>query len=106
LQELSNRGEGASVSVGGIVIGQYSCQPFRISSQLWVQDGEETVSRLKSTGFDSGVFPLNNHGDVQVFQEMRSQLNLLSWANCLVDTNPDRISRYLNYLSNYKKISL
>lgn len=106
LQELSNRGEGASVSVGGIVIGQYSCQPFRINSKLWVQDGVETVSRLKSAGFDSGVFPLNNHGDVQVFQEMRSQLNLLSWASCLLDTNPDRINRYFNYLSNYKKISL
>jgi DNA polymerase III subunit alpha len=103
LEELSNRGECASVSVGGIVIGQYSCQPFRISSQLWVQDGEETVSRLKSAGFEAGVFPLNNHADVLVFREMRSQLNLHSWASRLLDTNPDhRINRYLHYLSNHK----
>jgi DNA polymerase-3 subunit alpha len=104
LQELSNRGEGASVSVGGIVVGQYSCQPFRISSQLWVQDGEETISRLKSAGFEASVFPLNNHADVLVFREMRSQLNLHSWASRLLDTNPDRINRYLHYLSTTIKV--
>ncbi|NJK65930.1 MAG: trans-splicing intein-formed DNA polymerase III subunit alpha C-terminal partner DnaE-C [Microcoleus sp. SU_5_3] len=106
LEEFSNRGECASVSVGGIVIGQYSCQAFRISSQLWVQDGAETVSRLKSAGFEAGVFPLNNHADVLVFREMRSQLNLHSWASRLLDTKNDRINRYLNYLSNYHKSGL
>ncbi|MEZ2302757.1 MAG: DNA polymerase III subunit alpha [Microcoleus sp.] len=99
LQELSNRGQDGSVSVGGIVVGEYSCQPLRISPQLWVQDGEETVSRLKSAGFDARIFPLNNQGDVLVFREMRDRLNLHSWASRLLDTEPDRISRYLNYLT-------
>lgn len=103
LQELSNRGEDASVSVGGIVVGEYSCQPLRISSQLWVQDGAETVSRLKSAGFDAWVFPLNNRLDAAVFREMRSQLKLHSWASRLLDT--DRISQYLNYLTQLNKPS-
>jgi DNA polymerase III subunit alpha len=98
LQELSNRGEDASVSVGGIVVGEYSCQPLRITHQLWVQDGAETVSRLKSAGFDARIFPLNNHGDAMVFREMRSQLNSHSWASRLLNTDTDdRISRYLKY---------
>lgn len=99
LQELSNRGGDDSVSVAGIVVGEYSCQPLRISSQLWVQDGAETVSRLKSAGFDARIFPLNNHGDAVIFREMREQLNLHSWANCLLDTDRDRISSYLKYLT-------
>jgi len=103
LQELSNRGEDASVSVGGIVVGEYSCQPVRINRQLWVQDGEETVSRLKSAGFDACVFPLHHNPDVQVFREMRDRLNLHSWASRLLDTEPDRISRYLNYLTESSK---
>ena len=103
LQELSNRGEDASVSVGGIVVGEYSCQPLRINPQLWVQDGAGTVSRLKSAGFDAGVFPLNNRGDAAVFREMRSQLKLHSWASRLVDADVDRISQYLNYLAQLNK---
>ena len=103
LQELSNRGEDASVSVGGIVLGEYSCQPVRINRQLWVQDGEETVSRLKSAGFDACVFPLHHNPDVLVFREMRDRLNLHSWASRLLDTEPDRISRYLNYLTESSK---
>ncbi len=103
LQELSNRGEDASVSVGGIVVGEYCCQPLRISSQLWVQDGEGTVSRLKSAGFDAWVFPLNNRPDAEVFREMRSQLKLHSWASRLLNADVDRISRYLNYLAQLNK---
>lgn len=103
LQEYSNSGEDASVSVGGIVVGKYSCQPLRINPQLWVQDGEGTVSRLKSAGFDAWVFPLNNRGDAAVFREMRSQLNLHSWASPLLDADVDRISRYLNYLAQLNK---
>ena len=103
LQELSNRGEDASVSVGGIVVGEYSCQPLRINPQLWVQDGAGTVSRLKSAGFDAGVFPLNNRSDAAVFREMRSQLKLHSWASRLVDADVDRISQYLNYLAQLNK---
>ncbi|TAH21842.1 MAG: DNA polymerase III subunit alpha [Oscillatoriales cyanobacterium] len=98
LQEYSNSGEDASVSVGGIVVGKYSCQPLRINPQLWVQDGDGTVSRLKSAGFDAWVFPLNSHGDDVVFREMRSQLNSHSWASRLLNTDTDdRISRYLKY---------
>ncbi len=103
LQELSNRGEDASVSVGGIVVGEYCCQPLRISSQLWVQDGEGTVSRLKSAGFDAWVFPLNNRPDAEVFREMRSQLKLHSWASRLLNADVDRISQYLNYLAQLNK---
>ena len=103
LQELSNRGEDASVSVGGIVVGEYSCQPLRINSQLWVQDGEGAVSRLKSAGFDAWVFPLDNRGDAAIFREMRSQLNVHSWASRLIDADVDRISQYLNYLTQLNK---
>ena len=103
LQELSNRGEDASVSVGGIVVGEYSCQPLRINRQLWVQDGEETVSRLKSAGFDAWVFPLDSRGDAAIFREVRSQLNIHSWASRLLDADVDRISQYLNYLAQLNK---
>jgi DNA polymerase-3 subunit alpha len=104
LQELSNRGEDASVSVGGIVVGEYCCQPLRISHQLWVQDAAETVSRLKSAGFDAQIFPLNNRGDAMVFREMRSQLNSHSWASRLLNTDTDdRISRYLKYFTQLNK---
>ncbi len=103
LAELSDGGEDASVSVGGIVVGEYSCQPFRINRQLWVQDGEGTVSRLKSAKFDAWVFPLDNRGDAAVFREMRSQLNVHSWASRLLDTDTDRISRYLNYLAQLNR---
>ncbi|MEG3849510.1 DNA polymerase III subunit alpha [Microcoleus sp. herbarium19] len=103
LQELSNRGEDASVSVGAIVVGEYCCGPLRINPQLWVQDGGGTVSRLKSAGFEAGVFALKNRSDAAVFREMRSQLNLHSWAHSLLDTNADRISQYLNYLAQLKK---
>ncbi|MEG4807540.1 OB-fold nucleic acid binding domain-containing protein [Microcoleus sp. F8-D3] len=103
LQELSNRGEGASVSVGGIVVGEYSCQPLRISPQLWVQDGEGTVSRLKSAGFDAWVFPLDNRGDAAVFREMRSQLNVHSWASRLLDTDTDRLHKYVTYLAQLNR---
>ncbi|MEG4083130.1 DNA polymerase III subunit alpha [Microcoleus sp. POL10_C6] len=103
LQELSNRGEGASVSVGGIVVGEYSCQPLRINPQLWVQDGEGTVSRLKSAGFDAWVFPLHNRGDAAVFREMRSQLNVHSWASRLLDTDTDRLHKYVNYLAQLNR---
>ncbi|MEG5059721.1 DNA polymerase III subunit alpha [Microcoleus sp. A2-C5] len=103
LQELSNRGEDASVSVGGIVVGEYSCQPLRINRQLWVQDGEGAVSRLKSAGFDAWVFPLDNRGDAAVFREVRSQLNIHSWASRLLDADVDRISQYLNYLAQLNK---
>ncbi|MEG4518143.1 DNA polymerase III subunit alpha [Microcoleus sp. AT9b-C5] len=103
LQELSNRGEGASVSVGGIVVGEYSCQPLRINPQLWVQDGEGTVSRLKSAGFDAWVFPLHNRGDAAVFREMRSQLNVHSWASRLLDTKTDRLNKYVTYLAQLNR---
>ncbi|WP_445245060.1 DNA polymerase III subunit alpha, partial [Microcoleus sp. OTE_8_concoct_300] len=103
LEELSNRGEDASVSVGGIVVGEYSCQPFRINRQLWVQNGEGTVSRLKSAGFDAGVFPLDNREDAAVFREMRSQLNLHSWASGLLDTDTDRLHQYLSYLAQLNR---
>ncbi|MEG4282681.1 trans-splicing intein-formed DNA polymerase III subunit alpha C-terminal partner DnaE-C [Microcoleus sp. A006_D1] len=103
LQELSNRGEDASVSVGGIVVGEYSCQPLRINRQLWVQDGEGAVSRLKSAGFEAWVFPLDNRGDAAVFREMRSQLKIHSWASRLLDADVDRISQYLNYLTQLNK---
>ncbi|MEG4167333.1 MULTISPECIES: helix-hairpin-helix domain-containing protein [unclassified Microcoleus] len=103
LQELSNRGEGASVSVGGIVVGEYSCQPLRINPQLWVQDGEGTVSRLKSAGFDAGVFPLDNRGDAAVFREMRSQLNVHSWASRLLDTDTDRLHKYVTYIAQLNR---
>jgi DNA polymerase-3 subunit alpha len=96
-------GEDASVSVGGIVVGEYSCQPFRINRQLWVQNGEGTVSRLKSAGFDAWVFPLDNRGEAAVFREMRSQLNLHSWASSLLDTDTDRLHQYLNYLAQLNK---
>jgi DNA polymerase-3 subunit alpha len=99
LQELSNRGKDAGVSVGGIVIGKYSCQPLWMSRQLWVENGEETVSRLKSAGFEACVFSANNHADVRVFREMRSHLNLHSWASRLVDADRDRLNRYLHYLA-------
>ncbi|WP_293132645.1 OB-fold nucleic acid binding domain-containing protein [Microcoleus sp. bin38.metabat.b11b12b14.051] len=103
LQELSNRGEDASVSVGGIVVGEYSCQPLRINPKLWLQDGEGAVSRLKSAGFDAGVFPLDNRGDAAVFREVRSQLNIHSWANRLLDADIDRISQYLGYLAQLNR---
>ncbi|MEG5136407.1 MULTISPECIES: DNA polymerase III subunit alpha [unclassified Microcoleus] len=103
LQELSNRGEDASVSVGGIVVGEYSCQPLRINRQLWVQDGEGAVSRLKSAGFDAWVFPLDSRGDAAIFREVRSQLNIHSWASRLLDADVDRISQYLNYLAQLNK---
>ncbi|MEG4801814.1 OB-fold nucleic acid binding domain-containing protein [Microcoleus sp. ARI1-B5] len=103
LQELSNRGEDASVSVGGIVVGEYSCQPLRINPKLWVQDGEQTVSRLKSAGFEAWVFPLDSRGDAAIFREMRSQLKIHSWANRLIDADVDRISQYLNYLAQLNK---
>jgi DNA polymerase III subunit alpha len=103
LQELSNRGEDASVSVGGIVVGEYSCQPLRINRQLWVQDGEGAVSRLKSAGFDAWVFPLDSRGDATIFREMRSQLKIYSWANRLIDADVDRISQYLSYLAKLNK---
>jgi DNA polymerase-3 subunit alpha len=103
LEEHSNRGEDASVSVAGIVVGEYSCQPLRIKRQLWVQDGEETVSRLKSAGFDAWVFPLDNRGDAAVFREMRSQLNLHSWASSLLDTDTDRLHQYLSYLAQLNR---
>ncbi|MEG4393579.1 helix-hairpin-helix domain-containing protein [Microcoleus sp. BROC3] len=103
LQELSNRGEGASVSVGGIVVGEYSCQPLRINRQLWVQDGEGTVSRLNSAGFDAWVFPLDNRGDAAVFREMRSQLNVHSWASRLLDTDTDRLHKYVTYLAQLNR---
>ncbi|MEG4247815.1 DNA polymerase III subunit alpha [Microcoleus sp. Pol10D4] len=103
LQELSNRGEDASVSVGGIVVGEYSCQPLRISPQLWVQDGEGTVSRLKSAGFDAWVFPLDNRGEAVVFREMRSQLNVHSWASRLLDTDTDRLHKYVTYLAQLNR---
>jgi DNA polymerase III subunit alpha len=103
LQELSNRGEGARVSVGGIVVGEYSCQPLRINRQLWVQDGEETVSRLKSAGFEAGVFPLNYNSDIVVFREMRSQLNLHSWASHLLGTDTNRTNLYINYLTQLNR---
>ncbi|MBE9185811.1 DNA polymerase III subunit alpha [Microcoleus sp. LEGE 07076] len=103
LQELSNRPEDARVSVGGIVVGEYSCQPLRINRQLWVQDGGGAVSRLKSAGFDAWVFPLDNRGDAAVFREIRSQLNLHSWASRLLDADADRISQYLNYLDQLNK---
>ncbi|MEG4287319.1 DNA polymerase III subunit alpha [Microcoleus sp. C2C3] len=106
LEELSNRGEDASVSVGGIVVGEYSCQPFRINRQLWVQNGEGTVSRLKSAGFDAGVFPLDNREDAAVFREMRSQLNLHSWASSLLDTDTDRLHQYLSYLAQLALLTL
>lgn len=103
LQELSNRGEDASVSVGGIVVGEYCCQPLRIKRELWLQDGEGAVSRLKSAGFDAWVFPLDSRGDAAIFREMRSQLNIHSWANRLLDADVDRISQYLNYLAQLNK---
>ena len=103
LEELSDGGEDASVSVGGIVVGEYSCQPFRINRQLWVQNGEETVSRLKSAKFDAWVFPLDNRGDAAVFREMRSRLNLHSWASSLLDTDTDRLHQYLSYLAQLNR---
>src|SRR4028119_2489602 len=103
LQELSNGGEDGSVSVGGIVVGEYSCQPFRINRKLWVQDGEGTVSRLKWAKFDAWVFPLDNRGDAAVFREMRSQLNLHSWASGLLDTDTDRLHQYLSYLAQLNR---
>lgn len=103
LEELSNRREDASVCVAGIVVGKYSCQPVRFNRQFWVQNGEETVSRLKSAGFDAAVFPVTNHLDVLVFREMRDRLNLQSWASRLLDTDRDRINRYLNYLNTTLK---
>lgn len=103
LQELSNRGEDASVSVGGIVVGEYCCQPLRIKRQLWVQDGDGAVSRLKSAGFDASVFPLDSRGDAAIFREMRSQLKIYSWANRLLDADVDRISQYLSYLAQLNK---
>ena len=103
LQELSNRGEDASVSVGGIVVGEYSCQPLRINPKLWVQDGDGAVSRLKSAGFEAWVFPLDSRGDAAIFREMRSQLKIYSWANRLIDADVDRISQYLSYLAQLNK---
>ncbi|MEG4071814.1 DNA polymerase III subunit alpha [Microcoleus sp. Pol14C2] len=103
LEELSYGGEDASVSVGGIVVGEYSCQPFRINRQLWVQDGEGTVSRLKSAKFDAWVFPLDNRGDAAVFREMRSQLNVHSWASRLLDTDTDRLHKYVTYLAQLNR---
>ncbi|MEG4323401.1 MULTISPECIES: DNA polymerase III subunit alpha [unclassified Microcoleus] len=103
LQELSNRGQDSSVSVGGIVVGEYCCQPLRIKRQLWVQDGDGAVSRLKSAGFDAWVFPLDSRGDAAIFREMRSQLKIYSWANRLLDADVDRISQYLNYLAKLNK---
>ncbi|MEG4505040.1 OB-fold nucleic acid binding domain-containing protein [Microcoleus sp. F6_B4] len=103
LEELSYGGEDASVSVGGIVVGEYSCQPLRINRKLWVQDGEGTVSRLKSAGFDVWVFPLNNRPDAAVFREMRSQLNVHSWASRLLDTDTDRLHKYLTYLAQLNR---
>ncbi|MEG4487627.1 helix-hairpin-helix domain-containing protein [Microcoleus sp. D2_18a_B4] len=103
LEELSYGGEDASVSVGGIVVGEYSCQPFRINRQLWVQDGEGTVSRLKSAKFDAWVFPLDTRGDAAVFREMRSQLNVHSWASRLLDTDTDRLHKYVTYLAQLNR---
>ncbi|MGB3264854.1 MAG: OB-fold nucleic acid binding domain-containing protein [Microcoleus sp.] len=103
LQELSYRPEDARVSVGGIVVGEYSCQPLRINRQLWVQDGEGAVSCLMSAGFDAWVFPLDNRGDAAVFRQIRSQLNLHSWASRLLDADADRLSQYLNYLAQLNK---
>ncbi|MBE9123184.1 DNA polymerase III subunit alpha [Tychonema sp. LEGE 07199] len=103
LEELSDRREDARASVGGIVVGKYCCQPLRINPKLWVQDGDGAVSRLKSAGFDAWVFPLDNRGDAAVFREVRSQVNIHSWASRLLDADVDRISQYLNYLAQLNK---
>ncbi|MEG4864368.1 MULTISPECIES: DNA polymerase III subunit alpha [unclassified Microcoleus] len=103
LEELSDRREDARASVGGIVVGKYCCQPLRINPKLWVQDGGGAVSRLKSAGFDAWVFPLDNRGDAAVFREVRSQVNIHSWASRLLDADADRISQYLNYLAQLNK---
>ncbi|MEG4998197.1 DNA polymerase III subunit alpha [Microcoleus sp. B4-D4] len=103
LEELSDRREDARASVGGIVVGKYCCQPLRINPKLWVQDGDGAVSRLKSAGFDAWVFPLDNRGDAAVFREVRSQVNIHSWASRLLDADADRISQYLNYLAQLNK---
>ncbi|MBE9162107.1 DNA polymerase III subunit alpha [Tychonema sp. LEGE 06208] len=103
LEELSYRREDARASVGGIVVGKYCCQPLRINPKLWVQDGGGAVSRLKSAGFDAWVFPLDNRGDAAVFREVRSQVNIHSWASRLLDADADRISQYLNYLAQLNK---
>ncbi|MGL5063714.1 MAG: OB-fold nucleic acid binding domain-containing protein, partial [Microcoleus sp.] len=102
LQEFSAVGEDAGVLVAGIAIGKYSCQPFWMGRQLRVENAEETVSSLKSTGFEAGVFSVNNDAQISAFQEVRSQLNLHSWASSLLKGDRAKLEQYLHYLAQFE----
>jgi len=87
LQEYSVDRNKAIVSVTIMVVNQYNCQPYRLSRELWVQDGDVAVSRLNSAGFNASVFPLiGGDSDVEVFEKVRSQLNLRFWANNILES--------------------
>ncbi|HLO46803.1 MAG TPA: OB-fold nucleic acid binding domain-containing protein [Kamptonema sp.] len=85
LQEHSGDRNKAVVSIAIMVVNQYNCQPYRLSPELWVQDGDVAVSRLTSAGFNASVFPLINDSDIEVFCKVRSQLNLRFWANNILE---------------------
>lgn len=101
LQEFSSGGKDSGVLVAGITIGKYSCQPFWMGRQLWVEDAVETVSNLKSVGFEACAFSVNNDARGVAFREMRSQLNLHSWASSLLEGDRAKLERYLHYLAQF-----
>lgn len=55
LQEQSHYQENAIVLVGARVKGQYCSQFVPFDRQFWVENAEETVNRLKSSGFEAEV---------------------------------------------------
>jgi DNA polymerase-3 subunit alpha len=55
LEEHSDRKDNIKVPVSAIVAGAYSRQTVRFGSQFWVENAEETVKRLISSGFVAKV---------------------------------------------------
>lgn len=52
LQEYSGNQDQAKVPVGAIVAGETEEQLVRFGPQFWVEDGENAVERLRTSGFD------------------------------------------------------
>jgi len=55
LEEHSDRKDNIKVQVNAIVAGEYCRQMVRFGSQFWVENAEETVKRLQSSGFIAEV---------------------------------------------------
>jgi DNA polymerase-3 subunit alpha len=55
LEEHSDRKDNIKVRVSAIVAGEYCRQMVQFGSQFWVENAEETVKRLHSSGFVAEV---------------------------------------------------